>query len=1041
VRFLIVFLLCGLQAYSQGLYNDFGQNTTQNRKTEYSITRDQVEIIYYTGGENLARLVLEKTLEYIPEYENRLNYNLSNGIKITVFNNFDDFRKANINITNPQYYAGGYSSLNDNSSTVYFDGSRVNFDKQVRKAVAEVLINEFIFGGNIRERIQTSALLTLPDWYYKGLVAYLAESWNIQNDNFLKDFFQNKKQKYFTSLQREDEILAGHSIWRYLEEKNGRGAVSNIVFLTRVGRSVDNAFIYYTGLNINSLLNDWQEFYIDKYKNDELAFKFPKGQENSPAKLAKKKHTQFKLSPDGKNIAIVTNNLGRYQIVLYNIPAKTINTIARGGHQLLNRDLDYNYPLVAWHPDGKSVSVIYYENEKTVHRSFLLDGKLRKAEILSNIPFVKEFNYSPDGESIIFSIINNGQTDLLLYNTSAKTTEMISNDIFDDLNPRFSQDGKSIYYVSNKHFRALSETGYYAIFKVNISTRVSQYMIGNQDEKINSTEPIELNNGLLSYLSDQNGIVNNFVYDQASGENYQLTNYKRNIIHNDVASNVPVVADLLYFNNRYRIYVGDITEDYQSEAIINPANTSYRKLLISQEPTSYRRDTSKKIYTDTLIKTDSVLSIAKPPQKVYLSGYDEKDDLEKPSQVNKQKNEPFFSIAKTNFGVNYFLQQADNSILNSYLFPAGVSEVVYNYPLLSPHLQAGISDVQKNHVIVAGFRVPISIKASDYYINYTNRKGKWDKEYSVFRRGRVIDHENIPVKMVSGQAKMSFIYPFNERSRFEINFLGRNDRVFNQAIDSAEIIRQGRDDKYFGHGFEYVFDNVKSNGLNLFQGFRLKLYNENYHLLGKYQFISNNGIDARYYQKLHRQIYLAVRFSGAVSAGTRTTAYYMGGVENWIINARSTKNFNYDIPTLSGPEYAFQTIVSPARGFFRNARGGNKYALLNTELRVPVFAYLFQKPISSEFFRSVMLIGFVDVGTAWKGSSPYSIENPFNTKYVQSSQYVVTVVTQRDPFLYAFGIGARARILGHYVKMDHGFGLIENKFQKGMTTFSIGLDF
>jgi hypothetical protein len=238
-------MLFSVNAYSQGLYNDFGQNTTQKSKIEYSLIHDQVEIIFYKDGEGLAKLVLAKVLEYIPEYENKLNYNLSNGIKITVFNHFEDFRKSNINITNPQYYAGGYSSLTDNSSTVYFDGSRVNFDKQVRKAVAEVLINEFIFGGNIRERIQTSAFLALPDWYYKGLVAYLAESWNIQNDNFLKDFFQNKKQKYFTSLQREDEILAGHSIWRYLEEKHGKGAVSNIVFLTRIGRSVENAVIYY----------------------------------------------------------------------------------------------------------------------------------------------------------------------------------------------------------------------------------------------------------------------------------------------------------------------------------------------------------------------------------------------------------------------------------------------------------------------------------------------------------------------------------------------------------------------------------------------------------------------------------------------------------------------------------------------------------------------------------------------------------------------------------------------------------------------------
>lgn len=1036
---LVFLLLLSTYSYSQGIYDNFGQNSTEKRKLDFSIVDDQVEIIYYKDGENLARYTLDKVLRYIPEYENRLNYNLSNGIRIVVFNNFEDFRKSNLNITNPQYYAGGYSSLNDNSSYVYFDGNHVDFDLQIRKAVAEVLINESIFGGNLRERIQTAALLQLPDWYYKGLVAYLAESWNVQNDNILKDFFQNQKQKYFTSLRRQDEILAGHSIWRFIEEKYGRGAVSNIVFMTRIYRNVEQSVMVYTEMSINSLLNDWQEFYLEKYKNDENIFKLPKGQENAPERLAKKKHTQFKLSADGKRIAIVTNNLGKWQVVIYVIDSKTMEVITKGGHELLNRDLDYNYPLIAWNPDGNLLNVVLYMDDKTILKSYSIDGKLVSSQVLDDIPFVKEFSYSPDGSQIIFSVIENGQSDLVLYDVKGQKSTRISNDIFDNLNPRFSRDGSSVYYVSNKHYLSHMEAGYFAIYKVNIHSKISTFVIGRQDEKINCTEPIELISGMVSYLSDKNGIINNFVYNPVSGENYMLTNYKRCILHDDIALDAPVIADLLYFNNRYRIYVGEVTTDYANEAITNAANTSYRKLLMGQN-ILHPGDSAIKPGQDTLIKNDSIAR-RKAPEKVYISGFDERDDMQARGPLNQAKNPPLMSVARINFGLNYFLQQFDNSILNSYLFPAGVSELVYNYPLLSPHVQASISDLLKNHVIVAGIRIPLSIKASDYYLSYTNRKGRWDKEYSGFRRGRILDNERVPVRMITGQVKAAFMYPFNERSRFEINVFGRNDRVINQALDSAEILKEPVNNVYIGHGFEYLFDNVRSNGLNLFQGLRFRIYNENYHLYGKYQFISNNGFDGRYYQKVHRQVYLALRLSGAISAGTQTTAYYLGGVENWILPARSSKNFNYEIPTLTGSDYAFQTIVSPARGFLRNSRGGNKYVLFNAELRVPLFAYLSQRPISSEFFRSVMLIGFTDIGTAWKGPSPYSIENPFNTRIVQSSQYTVTVVSQRDPFLYSFGFGARAKILGHYVKMDYGWGLIENKLQKGMVVFSVGLDF
>ncbi|MEZ4805047.1 MAG: hypothetical protein R2852_06070 [Bacteroidia bacterium] len=1039
MRFLpLVFIIFSIQVHAQGLYQDYGQNSTQTNKVAYSLKSNQIEILYYKDGESLAKKTLEKVQSYIPEYENRLNYNLSNGIRIIVFNNYDAYKKSNINITNPQYYAGGYSTLNENAATVYFNGSHVNFEIQIRKAVAEVLINEFIFGGNIKDRIQTSALLTLPDWYYKGLVAYLAESWNIENDNFLKDFFQSKKQKYFTSLQEEDEILAGHSIWRYLEEKNGRGAVSNIVFLTRIGRSVENAVVYYTGLNINSLLNDWQEFYLEKYKNDELVFKNPKGEENAPKKLAKKRHTQFKLNSDGSKIAIVTNNLGRYQIVLYDIKSKTVNIIDRGGHQLLNRDQDLNYPLIAWNPSDKVLSVVTYQNEITLLKRFDLNGKLLDSKQLSDIPFVKGFNYSPNGDKIVFSVIRSGQSDLIIYDIKTSTSKLLSDDIYDNLSPRFSTDGNSIFFVSNQYFLENRSSSFYAIFKTNLASNTTEYVVGYQNEKINCTEPIQLNDSLISYLSDKNGIVNNFFFDTHLKRNYQLTNYKRCIIHNDLASDASVVADLLYFNNRYRIYVSGLSQDYQTEAIANAESTLYRKWL-NHEIDSITTFIKTKPDTSSLSDTIQIDTV---PKRVFISGFSESETLEIKGQDSKQNNDPYITVAKTQFGIDYFLQLFDKSILNDYLFPAGVNEKIFNYPLLSPHFQTKISDIQKNHVIVAGLRIPFRIKAADYYFQYNYLKGRWDKEISGFRRSRVLEDYILPSKMINSKVKFSLHYPFNERSRISFGFFGRDDRVVIQARDSLELVQDIKQSLYFGNSVEYVFDNVRSNGLNLFQGLRFKIYSENYNRSnGGYQFISNNGIDLRWYKKLHRQIYFATRISGAISFGSQSTAYYLGGVENSFVNVDTNKNFNYEIPTLRGSEYAFQTIITPTRGFLRNSRAGNKYMLMNMELRVPLFAYLIQKPITSEFFRSIMLIGFVDIGTAWRGKSPYSIENPFNTKIINSPLYNISVVTQRDPFLYAFGVGARAKVLGHYIKWDHGWGIIENKFQKGISTFSIGLDF
>jgi hypothetical protein len=341
---------------------------------------------------------------------------------------------------------------------------------------------------------------------------------------------------------------------------------------------------------------------------------------------------------------------------------------------------------------------------------------------------------------------------------------------------------------------------------------------------------------------------------------------------------------------------------------------------------------------------------------------------------------------------------------------------------------------------VAGIRIPLRIKASDYYLHYSNRSGRWDKDLYGFRRSRVFEVYSEAQKMVNAQIKGSIAYPFNERSRIGFNAFVRNDRLGFMAGDSIQLQNKIQNNVFIGQGIEYVFDNIKSNGLNLFEGLRIKYQADFYNQTQNQKSMLNQLLDARWYHQIHRQLYFASRLSGAWSIGQQQTAYYLGGVENALINVDSN-NFNYNLPLLNKVPYAFQTIVTPARGFIRNTRAGNKYLLLNMELRWPIFAYLNQKPIASEFFRSVMLVGFADIGTAWQGSSPYSLSNPFNTKIVQAPLYTLTVSTQRDPFLYALGFGLRAKILGHYIKFDQGWGYSERALLKPQTTVSIGIDF
>ncbi len=94
---------------------------------------------------------------------------------------------------------------------------------------------------------------------------------------------------------------------------------------------------------------------------------------------------------------------------------------------------------------------------------------------------------------------------------------------------------------------------------------------------------------------------------------------------------------------------------------------------------------------------------------------------------------------------------------------------------------------------------------------------------------------------------------------------------------------------------------------------------------------------------MHRQLIWANRIAGASSFGASRLLYHLGGVESWF---NPTWNDETVVDVEAG--YAFQTIATNMRGHSQNIRNGNSYAVFNSELRVPIFTYLINKPIRSE---------------------------------------------------------------------------------------------
>ncbi|MBK7287790.1 MAG: hypothetical protein IPI95_12225 [Flavobacteriales bacterium] len=195
------------------------------------------------------------------------------------------------------------------------------------------------------------------------------------------------------------------------------------------------------------------------------------------------------------------------------------------------------------------------------------------------------------------------------------------------------------------------------------------------------------------------------------------------------------------------------------------------------------------------------------------------------------------------------------------------------------------------------------------------------------------------------------------------------------------------------------------------------------------------GFDIRNGMTIHRDFIWVNRLAGSTSLGSRKVVFFMGGVDNWLF-----AKTDYSIPIDFTQNYYYQSLAVPMRGFYYNARNGSAFAVLNSELRFPVFRYLLDRPLRSDFLQNFQVVAFGDAGSAWTGNDPYSEDNFFNRQVIQRNPLTITIRNQREPIIYSYGFGVRARLLGYFMRGDWAWGVDDGVIQKGIFQFSLSLD-
>ena len=306
---LVLFPITLFPQFYNGSNMSFGKNRVQWNNTIWTYYRfADFDTYFYLNGNELALYTARYASEQIPVLEKRLQGALNQKIQFIIFNNLNDLKQSNIGLSSEQQYnLGGITHIIGTKVFIYFDGNYLHFEQQIRAGIAEMLLNQLMYGGSIGSQIRNSTVFNLPDWYKTGLLSYISEDWNTLLDDRLRDGITTGRFRKLNRLKGEDAVIAGHSLWQYIEDKYGKPAMADIVHMTQMSRNVEKGFLYVTGLKYADLIKEWYAYYRTIYPLDQI---------NIPENLLPLKYRTYRtferptLSPDEKHLCYTTNDEG-----------------------------------------------------------------------------------------------------------------------------------------------------------------------------------------------------------------------------------------------------------------------------------------------------------------------------------------------------------------------------------------------------------------------------------------------------------------------------------------------------------------------------------------------------------------------------------------------------------------------------------------------------------------------------------------------------------------------------------------------------------
>ncbi|AMR28657.1 hypothetical protein A0257_17160 [Hymenobacter psoromatis] len=1097
VPLLVLVGVGAVPAQAQTAQEPFGRVRIQYKKLNWEeFTTQNFNVFFYQGGEASARRTAEYAEQELQRITALVGYFPYSKTTLMVYNSVGDLRQSNIGLPVANAVNGGEAQLTRQTKVeVAFTGRQTDFKRELSYQITQVLLNDMMYGGSLREVLQSNYLLQLPDWFISGASSYAAEGWSVDMDAYMRDMVRqyptgNRTAPFFVRNQR----LAGHSIWNYIAERYGYGTVQNVLNLTRITRDVEVGISSSLNVPYKVFLRNWIGYYRDINRGETMSALVVPTEANRLSTRNKRGLDVFSqpvFSPDGQHLAYAANEQGRYHVVVTDRNGGHRRTILSGGYRTPDQQVETRLPVLAWRGNSQLAVAEMKHGRMALHvhnaTGLAVLDRLRGAiqlrqptTIFAPYDQVLDMNYSIDGKALVFTAVKNGQNDIYLLRAGSRQPEKLTDDLFDDQQAVFMPSGQEIVFSSNRYLdstgRARPATfpnvvNNYDLFICHLDGRAIpiEPLVSTIS---NETRPRPISDDEILYLGEENGIRGLYRFSRKTGQHQPVSSFAINIQDFDYSLPQGTLAfvaqvqarDLLYLYPHFELPASLKLGKTARQQILEsrsrpapapvrpaaPAPTPLTPAIAATTPESAPAGTAPATTTPATTTPATAAGAPKRSSTAPLNPnnyqFEEDEDITpvrprrnaKPTVANAPRIVTPTIMGPYRYDTRFMADNLITGIAIDPLLGFGVS------------LQANLSDAFENHRFQAGIFGKLDLRTSNINMSYTNVTHRVDWTIAYQKQAYFFDPNGTGQLLRYGRHSIAPTLSYPLTHSLSLRGGPRYDNI-SRSLTGTASTEYDETRNYGGYNAELVFDNSRVTGVNMLVGTRLKAgvlqmndVSSKANSFGKFY------IDLRHYQKVHRQIIWANRasygqFFGNAQSGANPQVFRLGGMDNWI-------NQNYADQQLLTPAgqsvpdpttMFYQQFVTNLRGFDLSKRTGSRYVLFNSELRVPIVQYFANRPIYSGFLRNLQVIGFFDAGTAYNGTNPFGEDNSNNTIKFGGNGNIFsgTVTNFNNPFLMGYGVGIRSTVLGFYTKFDLAWARENYITSSPKPYFTLGHDF